>query len=336
MRWVTGGYGVGQEQMKDSVAPGGAGDDARGQEQSQSGARPWRVTLAGPCARFGCATILLAAAALKTYQLWTDPALGVIYGSSWLQAGLATYELLLAVWLLCGIGLHWSRRVALVSFMGFGCYAFFMGVSREASCGCFGPVRVKPWWTFGIDAALVAALLAWKAAREGPCTRRAFSLGGLTMSLVACASILSLVVWRPGSAPSAAASLGDDRLVVLEPDKWVGKSFPLTPYIDMVEGEPLSLGSWVVVFYHHDCPKCQRALLHYGQLAEDLGERDERTRVALIEVPPYGPAAVPPHRLCRLGRLRDAKEWLISTPAEVRVADGRVLAARPEADPSSP
>jgi len=67
--------------------------------------------------RFVCAGILLVAAGFKGYQLVTDPALGTLYGSAWLQFLLVEYEVLLASWLLsgvaqetCGLAAHIEQR----------------------------------------------------------------------------------------------------------------------------------------------------------------------------------------------------------------------------------
>jgi hypothetical protein len=51
------------------------------------------------------------------------------------------------------------------------------------------------------------------------------------------------------------------KTILLEPDKWVGKEFPLLPYIEPPEvGEKLKIGEWTVVLYHHDCPKCKEVI----------------------------------------------------------------------------
>src|SRR5438270_5056315 len=104
--------------------------------------------------RFLCAGTLLAAALLKTNQLFTDPGLGLLYGSRWRDAALAEYELALALWLLSGFRLRSARRLALLTFTTFGAYALYLGVSGESSCGCFGKASVNPWWTVALDALL--------------------------------------------------------------------------------------------------------------------------------------------------------------------------------------
>jgi thiol-disulfide isomerase/thioredoxin len=273
---------------------------------------------------------------LKTYQLFTDPGLGVIHGSRWLQTALVEYELLLAIWLLSDLALQWGRRIALGTFLGFGCYAFFLGISGASSCGCFGKVHVNPWWTFGLDAALVIVLFVWKPRRVGDdfkhasryvyFTARVFLVIAALFAFVGIPA-LSFAVRSPGSALSIESALANSRFVLLEPESWIGKPFPLTSFIDISEREGLSRGSWIVVFYRHDCPKCQQALPRYERLAEQLVSAKEDTHIALIEIPPYGPVGLSDNQLCCPGRLNDSKEWIITTPAEVRVMNGQVVAA---------
>lgn len=48
------------------------------------------------------------------------------------------------------------------------------------------------------------------------------------------------------------------RYEVLEPETWVGKELPILDNIDI--GERLKKGAWLILFYHHDCPDCARAI----------------------------------------------------------------------------
>jgi hypothetical protein len=193
-------------------------------------ARHWRITLRIAFARFGCAALLLVTAALKAYQLFTDPSPGVLHGSLWLQVGLIQYELLLAIWLFSNVSLQWGRRIALVTFLGFGCYAFFLGISGKSSCDCFGKVHVSPWWTFSIDAALVILLYIWKPRRvsddfEPDSGYVRFTAGVLlviaTLFAVIGIPALSISVKPPGSNLSIESALANSRFVLLEPEKWV-------------------------------------------------------------------------------------------------------------------
>ena len=111
--------------MEEPVVLTSTAVDAGNLESLHTSARRLGDILGRLFARFGCAALLLIAAVLKAYQLFTDPALDALQGSRWLQIALVEYEVLLALWLLSGVGLQWGRRIALVTFLGFGCYAFF-------------------------------------------------------------------------------------------------------------------------------------------------------------------------------------------------------------------
>jgi hypothetical protein len=310
-------------------------EDVRTPEPGLS-APAWRALVAnGTFARHACAGVLLAAAVLKTHQIATDPALGVLYGSRWLQVALAEYELLLAVWLLSGVGAVWARRVALLTFAGFGCYAAYLAFSGAASCGCFGQARVNPWWTFTLDVSMVALLLAWKPTPAEPGSRAGSRPAWLTRSLVAVAGLAVatipllplLAVPRLTPAPSHDGVLTGDKFVLLEPAKWVGKPFPLAEHLVTDQRERLSRGSWVLVFVHEDCPKCGKEIPRYERLAETLRVAGEGTDVMLIAVPHGGTREPPASQLCHYACLSEGKEWLITTPCEVRLADGVVIAA---------
>ena len=47
----------------------------------------------------------------------------------------------------------------------------------------------------------------------------------------------------------------------LEPEKWVGKRFPLLRYLKI--DADLSQGEWTIMFHRHDCSECRRAVPKY-------------------------------------------------------------------------
>ena len=111
---------------------------------------------------------------------------------------------------------------------------------------------------------------------------------------------------------------GDSSFVVLEPDKWVGHQFPLIPYID--DGERFNTGNWLVVLYHHDCPKCREVMTRYEPLSGKLGP------VAFVEFPPYGD--IPPASSgCEAFRVDNIRDWFVQTPFELLLKDGAVQSA---------
>ena len=291
--------------------------------------------LSGAFPRYCCAAVLLVAMALKTNQLVTDPALGVSSGSRWLQAGLIESECIIAAWLLSGSRQRWCRRVSLVTFAGFGCYSLYLALNGMVSCGCFGRLSVNPWWTSTLDAVLVLLLRRWKpssavADRGFESNREHRGRATMLVRNIAAPGIIGLflavIAGRGGPRTMIdAESIADQSSVILMPESWIGRRFPLTADIDI--GEHLSRGSWTLVFYHHDCPKCREALPRYERLAEKWRHAGLDSEFALIQVPPYVAEVPVTDRSWWHGTLSDRKEWFVTTPAEVKLVDGWVVAA---------
>jgi hypothetical protein len=122
-----------------------------------------------------------------------------------------------------------------------------------------------------------------------------------------------VLAFRPADVAGDGLILGAGNLVVLEPEKWVGRRWPLLEYVD--QRAELSVGRWQVVLYHHECPRCQAVL-------ERLA--DVRGHLALVEVPPHGgpPANAPPG--AHLARLSETREWFVETPLVLTLRDGIV------------
>lgn len=269
----------------------------------------------GQVPRFLCASVLLVAASLKGYALATDPAHGVLYGSRWLQYVLVEYEVLLAAWLLSGFAQAACRKVALATFAGFGCYALYLAVTGAVSCGCFGAAEMNPWWTFALDC--VVFLLVW---RWMPTTSvsRVTRLAGVVALPIAVGIALAIIVAAQPRAAIADGITTSGSTVLLEPEKWVGKPFPLFAYIDI--GERLRHGSWELLIYRHDCAKCQEAI---ASLATDTASQSS---LVLVEIPPF---SAKPRSLDNLafleGQLENGRRWLVSAPVYVSIDNGRVV-----------
>lgn len=279
------------------------------------------IVSGGLLVRLGCAGILLTAAGFKVHQLVTDPALGTLYGSRLLQFFLIEYEVLLASWLLSGAIQKYCRWVALATFAIFAGYAFYLGVTGAASCGCFGRVQVNPWMTLGLDCGALILLFAWRPAAAAPPLPRIATasaiVGVLTAAVVTALVIFPRAVVADGVTPSGS-------LFVLEPEKWTGKRFPLVGSIDI--GDKLSSGQWIVLFYHHDCAKCREAIAKFEHLVASTVAHCDAPQFALIEVPPYGDRRLVRDGGCDYGRLTSDEAWFIVTPCEVRLDGAQVVA----------
>jgi thiol-disulfide isomerase/thioredoxin len=284
--------------------------------------------------------LLLTAAVLKGHELLTVPVANKDLWS-WRPFMIlqVEFELALGIWLLSGIFKRSAWLAALTCFSLFCCITLYKGLSGAASCGCFGRVHVNPWITLtAIDLPAVISLCLFRPAGlsrpplsllqgrksirntvryllaplpSPPRFAVTAALGVATLSLTAPI----LAVNKPPSVTSTYA--------VLEPETWAGKALPILESIDIAAR--LEKDRWLVVLYHHDCPDCQKILPEYERMAEDLAGNEDFLRVALVELAPYGePPGGLPLRHTR-GQLSDAKEWLVTTPCVLLLAEGRVL-----------
>jgi len=121
------------------------------------------------------------------------------------------------------------------------------------------------------------------------------------------------------------------RYEVLEPETWVGKELPILEHIDIAES--LTKGTWLILFYHHDCLGCGAAIPKYEQISRDLAGNEDFLQIALIAVPPYGRDPISENCPCTLGRLAETKEWFVTTPAVALLTDGKVKSAWEEKAP---
>jgi hypothetical protein len=331
--------------MNDSRTPTSTGETAS--VQGPRSAAIWLVATVrqGGLVPFFSSVILLIAAAPKTVRLFSAPVLALLHGSLWLEATAIEYELLLAAWALSRIRLAWWKGAALATFAAFGCYTAYLGISGSASCGCFGEARVNPWLTFALDAALFVSLWTWRPATKrtalAPRTsnvrlRRVLGLSTAVALSAIFGTILLVAIATVRRAYVAAdeEAFGNSGFVLLEPDRWVGGRFPLVTYINTADRDRLLRGSWIVVFYHAECSRCQRILSRYESLGQDLRLSGDDFSIALIRVSSNGETEPLVQTACYRGALSENIEWLIKTPYEVRVTDGVVTSATSDPDSS--
>lgn len=267
--------------------------------------------------------LLLGASILKAYQLVFDASVLV---SSTAERSLKTLQVALeyGLALLVLSGLCWQRLrwVVLALFVGFAGYSLYLALSGATSCGCFGPVKVSPWWTFLIDCAVVLGMLV-TSLRMTPSDANIeppgkavllHELAGLIFLTGAIGFVVTLQLSHGQTQDGLLAQAGG--LVILEPENWIGQSFPIAPYI----GIDLSHGRWTVLLHRHDCAQCQEELPKYEQLAY-------QEQVALVEVPPFDDAILPSRGQAKYARLRSDHEWFVQTPVEIILENGIVVAA---------
>lgn len=310
--------------------------------------RAWRARItAYDVVRVAAAAVLLTAAGLKAHQLATSPVLGDGFlDSRWVLIATVEFEIFFGLWLLANILPVWTRRAAIGLFALFAAVSLYKALTGHASCGCFGRVEVNPWWTFLLDAAIALSLLRWhlrdvvmlhNAHGRGVPRHHLFHLR--TVAVVGSWSLISIpiivAVW--GYEPSVLAEdgvvRGDDEFVVLEPEEWMDKRFPLLSHIE--NGEELASGSWIVVIHRRDCPKCSEIVrsLKKDSHGEKVG--CEADSIALVEVPgrdEYRREMRPEVVGVKTMTLDNGREWVVSTPVVLSVSDGvvtRVHTSRP-------
>ena len=233
------------------------------------------------------------------------------------QIAVVGVELLLAVWLLVGIYAREARMAASGLFLAFAGYACWRLVAGAGSCGCFGAVDVPPAVMLALDLLVVTALFGC------PSTDAITKTGPLrwTMALTA-ALVVPTTAAIFADRPVGPDGMAADGLVVLKPETWTGRPFPLLEHVAI----PASLdsGRWTVVLYRHDCADCLRDLPRHEALAKRLAEERSGHRVALVSVPPHAGGADPSTAAVR-GRLDQRRDWFVSVPAVVELRAGIVV-----------
>lgn len=279
--------------------------------------------------------VLLVASALKFYggvipPLAPDTSLPT-GGNVGISSALLGTEAFLGMCLLLGF---WQKTVW---YVGATCFAAFLfiavqsALSGSSSCGCFGRIEISPWFTVVLDAIFVSAFLAFAPAGRGTeisrNAARPLTLLGLATLAGVVAGSFFLAHRRAIAVTAAAARIAVDGtlplydgMTVLEPEKWIGKSFPIFKHVDI--SPQLAAGNWIVLIYHHNCPVCREAIPEYEQLAK-VGRRS----VALIEMPPFASKGNDPVSsvTCLRGKLSEDREWFAQTPLAVALANGIVV-----------
>ncbi|MDR2755016.1 MAG: hypothetical protein LBC20_04860 [Planctomycetaceae bacterium] len=282
--------------------------------------------------RFIIAAVLFFAAGLKTHQLATIPLPPPVQGSVFtpllellnhrgLLIMVTESEILFALLLCSGIWRRWVWLVSLLCFSAFSLVSAMKGLSGEGSCGCFGIVTVNPWITATVDAILVLLLIIF---REHSNFSFNFSVKEKRKLIIV------LIVWFVLGIPSLLAmlslkqfqvTLGTEmtsadgrKKIVLEPEKWIGKEFPLAVRFEQpADSELLKQKKWTIVLIHADCPKCRK-------LIADMESRNA-TKVALIDIPSREPAVLPKTSF-PVFKLDENNDWFVPTPYIIEISDG--------------
>jgi hypothetical protein len=202
--------------------------------------------------------------------------------------------------------------------------SFYKAILGEKSCGCFGEVTVNPWFTMLFDLLIVLVLLKVRP----KCDNSQFS-----MTLV----LISIGVWLLVGVPLGSAIFGHTTRVLdengiiygegdeisLEPGSWIGKQFPLMDHVEM--SELPKQGVWLVLLYQHTCSACRESVEQYSKLAAEFVQKENRPRIAIIEVPPFETGDTK-NRDCPVvhGKLDGKQKWKLKTPLSILIDKGEV------------
>ncbi len=286
--------------------------------------------------------MLLVAAGLKVHQLATEPSpppllhspssaaeLISLLDSRWFLFGVVEFELFSGVWFLAGLYPRQTRAAAMACFALFAAVSLVKALSGAACCGCFGRVLVNPWYTAMLDVAAVVALVVCRPTREPARRGSAVSMSAVWITWLVLAVPAAALVAHSHTRFAAQRddAHGDALAVAADPRNWVGKPFALLEYIDIAD--QLGQNEWLVVLFHHDCPRCLEAIAEYAEQSPGGATQRDSRRFAFVEIPPYAPSSWRSRFLSVswvVGRVSDSRAWFLETPLTVRLREGKVLA----------
>ncbi len=271
--------------------------------------------------------LLIAAAGLKGVDL----ARGVTNTHAYFHIVEVLSEWALGLWLICGLARRHATAISLAAFAAFAGVSLIRALTGRHSCGCFGPIKINPWFTLALDMAVLLSLAAqWRwgpLAQPGVRSRRwrgltAIALAGLSVA----AATWGWRYWRPAVLDTNGRIIGGHGVVTLEPADWNGHAFPLVRYLP--HSLRIQQGRWLVILYYHGCPACQHALAAIGRR---LQKTHRLHQVARIELPPFGrlPAGIHTAGMLHL-RLPASRQWLVNPaiPLLIDLNNGRVIHVR--------
>ncbi len=103
--------------------------------------------------------LLIVTGGLKIYALNSSvtPNTGW-FAQPWVLLATGEWEIILGAWLLSGSTRRLSWLAAVLTVTAFAAVSGYLSWVGVASCGCLGPIKANPWWTFGLDVGVLAFL----------------------------------------------------------------------------------------------------------------------------------------------------------------------------------
>jgi hypothetical protein len=171
------------------------------------------------------AGVLLTAGLLKLHYLFTDVFLQhSTFFSTRLELAFAAIEVVFAIWLL-SVGKHivdWMICAAL--FVGFAIVSTLLIIMGQTTCGCFGVVHTSPWFSLGLDLAVLLFITRYR-----PVNLSVNTLKTLFTSNIAFVAVGVIAIFVVGSAMTSlftSTKLNEsfnDEIVCLSDAIWVGE-----------------------------------------------------------------------------------------------------------------
>ncbi|MGL6195203.1 MAG: MauE/DoxX family redox-associated membrane protein [Thermoguttaceae bacterium] len=279
--------------------------------------------------RFFIALVLIFAAITKAHMLSTSPSLPVsgwfgLLEARWVQIVTAEFEILWALLLISNPfpRIIWAGTTIL--FVAFSVVSSARWLLNENSCNCFGKLEVYPLYTAIFDAAIVGTLLWFRkrAAQNAGNPARKCVIAVLVWLAVGLSVFLAVnSVQNNELAEIGTEFIGADgrKTILLEPEKWVGKEFPLLAYIEN-DAELLKQGEWTIIVGKPNCAECEKLL---NTAISKGAERLAFLEFVEHEVDTVG-GDTKPQVSFRAG-LKVQNENIIMTPFAVRCSNGACL-----------
>ena len=272
-------------------------------QTAKTGAQNGGASTAADIVLIAVGTLLVVAAFLKLDAMVTRQ-----WVASYMKILEALLETTAGLWCWCGA---WRRGawVAVVAlFLVFAGVSLVRGWAGHQSCGCFGSVRVNPWWTLALDVGVLVALLLWPPRRPVRQADKFQLMGtGLLLLLLLAGAGWLFVRNRPARLHADGRLTGGGGTVMMNPVRWTHYRLPLFKY--MRHTQPYTHGRWLVVLYHHGCQVCWRAI---ALVAAELAAAKHPHHVLLLELPPNGslPADLDLHGMVH-ARVHFGRTWAI-------------------------
>ena len=292
---------------------------------------PIRPRLGFSGLRYGIALILLVAASLKAYQISMAPLPPIVQGSVFtslleLLNGrnflmvVVVCELLWALVLIADFCRPLAWLASLIGFSVFTLVSLIKGIAGEADCGCWGNFTVNPFATMVFDLVFVALLLVcrervvWTFPVVDRKKLTAVVVAWLVLAGPALFFMLSLKQQPHATLGTEFTGADGKKTILLEPETWIGKEFPLfSRFVEPEGAEVLKQGTWDVLLIHTDCPKCL-------QMMADLEAR--RVEKISIVVVPSGSNEKVYNTSFSMFCLDNRNDWFVTTPCVVRISEG--------------